>query len=295
MPFGSLQTIVGLLLLEVCFTYHFSALNSGLSLATDGIGLEYANNLAKMGYSLLIISRSEEKLQKVKNELMNKNPKCGDIKTLAVDFTRDDIYDKIGQQLNELEVVDVLVNNVGMSFKIGEYFTKITDLKAFIHSIINCNIVSMTRMIHLILPKMVDRKRGIIINISSFSATTPVPLLSIYSATKCFCDHLSRALYFEFKDKGVVIQSVLPSFVATNMSRLRPTFAIPSAKDYVREAISTVGIESRTYGCFSHKIIGFVKDSVSTLFGPHFVSNYIYNQLKGYRLRYYIRNNLKDD
>ena len=248
-----------------------------------------------MGYSLLIISRNEDKLERVKTDLLSKNPKCSEIKTLAVDFTRNDIYDKIGEKLNQLKVIDVLVNNVGMSFKIGEYFTKITDLKQFIHSIINCNIVSMTRMIDLVLPLMVDRKRGIIINVSSISAAQPVPLLSIYSATKCYCDQLSRALHIEYKDKGIVIQSVLPSFVATNMSRLRPSFTVPSARDYVNQAIKTVGIESRTYGCLSHKMLGLMQDIVATILGSNTVSYYFFRSLKTYRDRYYRRNNLKDD
>lgn len=247
-----------------------------------------------MGYSLLIISRNEEKLLKVKRNLLEENNKCSQIRTLAVDFSSDQIYDKISGEIEGIPVIDVLVNNVGMSFVCGEYLTLIPNLKQFIHSIINCNVVSMTRMIDLVLPKMVDRKRGIIINVSSLSARRPVPLLSLYSASKAYCDHLSRALHHEYKDKGIVIQSVLPSFVATNMSHMRPSFAIPTAKDYVKEALTTVGIESQTYGCFSHRLIGLCQDLMA-LWSPDFVSNHLFKHLKLLRTKYYRRNRLKEE
>ena len=246
-----------------------------------------------MGYPLLIISRSDEKLAKVKTILLEENEKCSEIRTLVVDFTSDNIYDKIDKEIKELKTIDVLVNNVGMSFKTAEYLTGISNLKEFIPSIINCNIVSMTRMIELVLPKMVDQRRGVIINVSSISARRPVPLLSLYSASKAYCDHLSRALHHEYKDKGIVIQSVLPSFVATNMSRMKPSFTCPTAKDYVREALTTVGIENQTYGCFSHRLIGLGQDLMA-LWSPDLASNYLFKHLKVLRAKYYRKHNIKD-
>lgn len=248
----------------------------------------------KNTYSLLIIGRNEEKLEKTKTILLSQNEKCSEVRTLSVDFTSDAIYDKIAQELSRLEVIDVLVNNVGMSFKTGEYFHKIPELNQFIHSIINCNIISMTRMIELVLPKMVDQKRGIIINVSSISARYPVPLLSLYSATKAYCDQLSRSLHFEYKNNGIIIQSVLPSFVATNMSRMKPSFTVPTAEDYVREAIKTVGVENQTYGHYSHRLVGLIQDMFG-LWSPDMVSQYLYNKLNAVRTRYYDKMNLKDD
>ncbi|CAG2104238.1 unnamed protein product [Medioppia subpectinata] len=262
--------------------------------ATDGIGLEYANRLARLGYCLLIISRSEDKLQRVRSELLKNNPKCVTIKTLAVDFTKPDIYGRIKEATDSVEAVDVLVNNVGMSSKICEYFTRIEKLNEFIPSIINCNITSMTKMVSLVLPQMVARKRGIIINISSLSATNPIPLLSIYSSSKVYCDYFSRSLHYEYKDKGIIVQSVLPGFVSTNMSSMRPSFTVPTAEAYVGEAIKTIGIESRTYGHFAHKMLGFIYDTISSTLGQQYNSYFAFKQLLKLRSRYYNRHGLKD-
>ncbi|XP_054164160.1 very-long-chain 3-oxoacyl-CoA reductase-like [Oppia nitens] len=262
--------------------------------ATDGIGLEYANRLAQMGYCLLIISRNEDKLQKVKSQLLMTNLKCKQIKILAVDFTKDNIYQQISRELDSLQVIDVLVNNVGMSSKTGEYFSKIENIKEFIQSIINCNVVSMTKMISMVLPQMVGRGRGIIINLSSLSATNPVPLLAIYSASKVYCDYLSRSLHYEYKDKGIIIQSVLPGFVSTNMSAMRPSFSCPTAVAYVNEAMKTVGVESRTYGHYAHKLLGFLQDSISTILGPNYNSYFAFKHLLKLRSRYYHKHGLKD-
>lgn len=112
-------------------------------------------------------------------------------------------------------------------------------------------------MYQIVLPLMEANRKGLIINISSFSATYPTPLLAVYGATKTYIDFLSRSLSMEYENKGITIQSVLPSFVSTNMSRIRrATIMVPKPKDYVEAAMRTVGIESRTYGYPSHKLLG---------------------------------------
>ncbi|CAF99944.1 unnamed protein product [Tetraodon nigroviridis] len=114
-------------------------------------------------------------------------------------------------------------------------------------------------MTHLVLPQMVERKRGAILNISSASGMYPVPLLTVYSASKAFVDFFSRGLQAEYKSRGVVIQSVLPFFVATKMSKIRrPTLTVPSPESYVSAALSTVGLQTQTNGYLPHAIMGWV-------------------------------------
>jgi 17beta-estradiol 17-dehydrogenase / very-long-chain 3-oxoacyl-CoA reductase len=102
------------------------------------------------------------------------------VKTIALDFNRDDIYDKIETELNKLDLIDVLVNNVGTIHRM-EYFTKIPV--AYNKTYFNVNMLSYTKMIEIILPKMVQQKRGIIINISSQAGERPVPLMTTYAAS----------------------------------------------------------------------------------------------------------------
>jgi short-subunit dehydrogenase len=106
------------------------------------------------------------------------------IKVLAVDFNRTDIYDIIKQELNKLQEIEILVNNVGVMYDIPEYFTEIQE--TFNDSYTNVNMVSATKMLEIILPKMVAKRSGIIINISSTVSDQPLPLCATYSASKSF-------------------------------------------------------------------------------------------------------------
>ena len=264
--------------------------------ATDGIGKAYAKKFAKMGYNLVIISRNQEKLNQTKEEILSKYKNCNEVRTVAVDFTRSDIYDKIASALSDLEDIHILVNNVGISYKYPELLTAVPESRQLFDSIVNCNIISMTRMIELVLPKMEAKRRGVIINVSSYSASYPMPLLSVYAASKVYVDYLSRALNMEYQDKGITIQSVLPAYVSTNMSKIRRTsLMVPSPDVYVDHALRTVGLETRTYGYWPHKLQGFVQDTlISSTVGPDYNVKLAYDSLKDVRRRYYKKEGIKE-
>ncbi|XP_078540471.1 very-long-chain 3-oxoacyl-CoA reductase [Lissotriton helveticus] len=231
--------------------------------ATDGIGKAYAQELARRGMSIVLISRSQEKLDQVAREIEEKF-KVG-ITTIAADFAESEaIYGRIKSGLDGLDV-GVLVNNVGVSYSCPEYFLDIPDLDNTLNRMINVNITSVMKMTRLLLPGMVERSKGVILNISSGSALYPVPLLTVYSATKAFVDYFSRGLHAEYKSKGIIVQSVLPFFVATKMSKIRtPTWDKPTPETYVRSALNTVGLQSQTCGYWPHALLGWLTTSVPT-------------------------------
>ncbi|XP_066525742.1 very-long-chain 3-oxoacyl-CoA reductase-A [Hoplias malabaricus] len=224
--------------------------------ATDGIGKSYAEELARRGFSMMLISRSQEKLDDVAQSLENRFKVK--TKTVAVDFGQVDIYPKIEAALEGLEI-GVLVNNVGISYPYPEFFLHIPDLDNFINTMINVNITSVCQMSRLVLPRMEARAKGVVLNISSASGMYPVPLLTVYSATKAFVDFFSRGLQAEYKCKGLIIQSVLPFFVATKMTKIRkPTLDKPTPDRYVAAELTTVGLQDQTNGYFPHAVMGWL-------------------------------------
>ena len=105
------------------------------------------------------------------------------MKTIAVDFTNadDTVYNTIRAGLAGLEI-GLLVNNVGMAPE-PEPFGMVQDEK-FLTDLINCNITSMCRMCHIVVPQMAKRRNGVIINIGSITSSGPGPFLTTYASSK---------------------------------------------------------------------------------------------------------------
>lgn len=105
-------------------------------------------------------------------------------RVIDVDFTGGrEIYDRIDPQLQDLDI-GVLVNNVGMSYNFPEFLNVLPDASDVCTRLMHCNILSVTGMTLLVMPKMAEKRRGLILNVSSASAVLPSPLLTLYGSTK---------------------------------------------------------------------------------------------------------------
>ena len=106
-----------------------------------------------------------------------------EVKVIAVDFTQGmQIYPKLKNELENLEI-GILVNNVGMIVAFGKPFSAIEN-ESEILDIVNCNIISVTNLTHIVLPGMLQRKKGIIMNVSSIAGTAVMPYAAMYGSTK---------------------------------------------------------------------------------------------------------------
>ncbi|XP_066493701.1 inactive hydroxysteroid dehydrogenase-like protein 1 [Tiliqua scincoides] len=223
---------------------------------TSGVGKAYAKELASHGVNVILISRNKEKLDAVAREIADTYK----VETVVIvaDFSKGHgIYPVIEKGLKGKEV-GILVNNVGVFYDCPDYFTNLTQDK--IWEIININIGATTMMTYMLLPEMVERKKGAIVSIASLACCQPTPHMSAYSASKAYVDHFSRALHYEYGSQGIFVQSLLPSFMSTNMTTYSDKLSqkgilVPSGEEYAHHAIATLGISRRTAGYWPHSIM----------------------------------------
>lgn len=219
---------------------------------TDGIGKAMAEQLARKGLNLVLISRTASKLQEQARDIEAKYKV--ETKTVAVDFASDSatLLEPVKQALKGLPV-GILVNNVGVSYDHAEFFGDLDQAR--IDAIVHVNIVGTTAMTQLVLPSMVERKRGAIVNVSSVSSLLNEPLYSVYSGSKAYVNNFSQGLYWEYKRQGVHVQTTLPGFVATKLSKIRATsLFVPSPNAWARAAIAHIGYESLSIPYWSHAL-----------------------------------------
>ncbi len=124
-----------------------------------------AFEFAKQGMNVVLISRSKDKLEDTCNELKAKYPKI-DVRVLAIDYSQFDAKarTKVDALLRDIDV-GVLVNNVGISYPFTQYFHELSDEN--VSQLVSLNVESTTWMTRIVLPGMIARKRGAIVNIGS--------------------------------------------------------------------------------------------------------------------------------
>ena len=232
--------------------------------ATDGIGKEYARQLAQKGFHTCLISRNLLKLEHVAEEIKKEfNVKT---KVVVFDFSDCSVYDRLSMEIKELDV-GILVNNVGRIYGELEKFAD-CDMK-ITSNVLHVNIFSSVHLTNICLKGMVARGRGAIVHVSSAAIYFDIPYYNVYIPTKLFIQKFVRSLQLE--NNGIIDhQLVIPGYVSTKLLNKKPGFGIPTAKDFVRSAIETIGITDVTTGCFSHEIFG-----IFAQFTPRFLMTYI--------------------
>ncbi|KAK3132302.1 hypothetical protein QOZ80_6AG0519270 [Eleusine coracana subsp. coracana] len=217
--------------------------------ATDGIGLAIAFRLADAGLGLFLVGRNPDKLASVAAEIRAKHPMVPEVRTFVLDFSSKGMVADVEALKEAIRGLDVgvLVNNAGVAYPHALYFHEVDE--ELLHSLFRVNVEGLTRVTQAVLPGMLKRKRGAILNIGSgSSAVLPSdPLNAVYSATKAYVDQFSRCLYVEYKSKGIDVQCEVPLHVATKMAPfIESSFTAPTADTYARAAVRQIGYEPRS-------------------------------------------------
>ncbi|XP_076640227.1 inactive hydroxysteroid dehydrogenase-like protein 1 isoform X2 [Colletes latitarsis] len=224
--------------------------------STDGIGKAYAKELAARNLNLVLISRTLEKLEKTREEILQDNPTI-EVKIIVADFSKGkEIFEKLTEQLKDVPI-GILVNNVGTQYGYPMYLGEVPE--NVLWDIINVNIGATTLMTRLVIGQMQKRGKGAIVNVSSGSELQPLPLMTVYAATKVYINSFSEAIRAEYSRFGVTVQHLTPFFVNTKMNafsdRLQvSTIFVPNATTYAKNAIATLGKVDTSTGYWIHGI-----------------------------------------
>jgi len=214
--------------------------------ASAGIGLEFGRQLASRAHLLVLVARREQRLNELRNELMQQHP------TLSVHIRKTDLADRT--QLKELVEwlerqkinVDLLINNAGLGDS-GPFAT--SDPKRN-EQMMLVNMVALTSLTRYMLPQMLARKRGGVLNVSSSAGFLPIPEFAIYAATKAYVTSFSEALRAELRGTGVSVCALCPGPVHTEFQQVAkrpdgepdsgPEFVYVSVDQAVRDALTAL-------------------------------------------------------
>lgn len=208
--------------------------------ASDGIGKEFALQLARRNFSVLLLARTASKLGSLAEEISNLNPLVR-TETFPIDFSSAsaDDYARLASLIEELDIA-ILVNNVGVSHDIPVPFVQTP--RGEMENIVTINNVATLRITQLVAPGMMTRKRGLILTMGSFGGLLPTPLLATYSGSKAFLQQWSSALGSELAPHNITVQLVQSYLVTSAMSKIRrPTPTIPNPRRFVRSVLGKVG------------------------------------------------------
>ncbi len=179
--------------------------------ASSGLGLEFAKLFADSGYRVVLVARRKAKLDELARKLERKHRV--ETVVMARDLAAGDAPETIGRELGNTGVpVDVLVNNAGFG-TYGE-FAK-TDRQEQL-DMIQVNITALAHLTHRLLPGMIERGHGRILNVASTAAFQPGPLMAVYYASKAFVLSFSEALANELKGTGVTVTVCCPGPTTTD-------------------------------------------------------------------------------
>ena len=178
--------------------------------ASAGLGVDFARQLSAQGKRLVLVARRKDRLDALVAEL-------GNARAIGLDLREAGATDRLMADLNANgEQVELLVNNAG--FGLTGRFAELDGKRQ--REMINLNCGALTELAHAVLPGMIDRRSGAILNVASTAAFQPGPGMAVYFATKAFVLSFSEALHEEVKRHGVMVSALCPGPTATEFGEV---------------------------------------------------------------------------
>jgi uncharacterized protein len=178
--------------------------------ASSGIGEEFARRLAERGMNLILAARREDRLKALAEELSQANGI--QTKIIAVDLLADGEPAGLVAKVADLgHPIELLVNNAGFGLMSRLDDTNLDEVQRMLA----LNVSVLTALTYAILPNMLARQSGAIVNIASLAAFQPVVYMPAYGATKSYVLHFSESLWAEARQRNVLVMAVCPGFTKT--------------------------------------------------------------------------------
>lgn len=182
--------------------------------ASGGIGKELATIHAEKGGNLILVARRQDKLNELKVELKGKHEIT--VHTITKDLSKVGAAKELFNEVEYLGLqVDYLMNNAGFGL-VGKFHELPWDRQM---QMINLNMITLTELTHLLLPSMVARNSGKILNTSSTAGLIPGPLQAVYFASKAYVLSFSNAIAEELYDKNITVTALLPGATKTGFAK----------------------------------------------------------------------------
>ena len=202
--------------------------------ASSGLGAEFVRTLAAEDHDIVLVARRAAAMESLAAEVEERHGVEATV--IPMDLARPNAADEVVERLGEV-AVDVLVNNAG--FNLFGPFVELSEREMVEQ--LNVNVVTLTQLTRLLLPGMLERRRGIVVNMASNAAFQPGPLMASYYASKAFVLNFSLALTEEVRGSGVTVTALCPGPTATGFqerasmedSKLVAGRKLPSAAEVV--------------------------------------------------------------
>lgn len=174
--------------------------------ASGGIGEQFARQLATRRVNLVLVARNEQRLSALAQELEGAHPGLS-ATVIAADLSAADAPAAVAGRLEQAGItVDLLVNNAG----VGSLRPFVAEDRDAVLRAIQLNCVSLVALTSCLLPGMVSRNRGGVINVASTAAFQPIPTMAVYGASKAFVLSFTEALWGETKHSAVRVLALCP-------------------------------------------------------------------------------------
>lgn len=177
--------------------------------ASSGIGAVYADRLARRGYDLILVARTGDRLNALAARLSDATGRA--VETITADLTEPLDLARVETVLRTDASITMLVNNAGIGAAgplTGSDVDKMSTMIAL-------NVGALTRLTYAVVPGLVARGTGTVVNIASIVAIAPEMLNGVYGGSKAFVLAFSQSLHHELAEKGIRVQAVLPGATAT--------------------------------------------------------------------------------